>query len=713
MTRRATSYVLVAGLLCVGLSLVPFAVLSGNAPTPEGIWAAYRADRKYGAVQITDPIEDAVFPPEIVAPTFRWKDEQAEADTWLVRIGFEDNEGAPGFLSDREQWTPSDDQWRTIQRRSRGTPARVSIVGVRRAAPGTILSAGHVTIRTSKDEVGAPLFYREVNLPFREAVKDPGKHIRWRFGDVASKKPPAVVLENLPVCANCHSFSASGEILGMDVDYANDKGSYAILPVAEEMTLSNDRIISWNDYKREDGQFTYGLLSQVSPDGKHVVSTVKDRSVFVARPGLEFSQLFFPIRGILAVYSRETGAFHALPGADDPRFVQTNPTWSPDGKFIVFARSKAHPLKTRGNNVLLTEEECREFLEEGKTFLFDLYRIPFNGGKGGTPEPIRGASNNGASNYFARFSPDGRWIVFCKARSYMLLQPGSELYIMPAAGGEARRMRCNTSRMNSWHSWSPNGKWLVFSSKQNGPYTQLFLAHIDPQGRSSPPVVLSNFTAPDRAANIPEFVNVEAGAIRRIRQQFIDDHSFVRAGNEFFKAGDPEGAVRSYRKAIEMNPRNADAHAQLALTRQAQGKLSQAVGHYRKALSIDPGLSYVHYNLGLIRCRQRRVAEGIAHYTKAIEIEPEYAAAHLNLGIALRRQGKLDRAIEHYRKAVAIDPENARAHNNLGNALRQQGKLDRAIEHYIRAIEIDPGYDKARENLRNARRQRGLKGGRN
>ena len=39
------------------------------------------------------------------------------------------------------------------------------------------------------------------------------------------------------------------------------------------------------------------------------------------------------------------------------------------------------------------------------------------------------------SNYFARYSPDGRWIVFCRAKSYMLLQRDSELYILPAEGG--------------------------------------------------------------------------------------------------------------------------------------------------------------------------------------------------------------------------------------------------------------------------------------
>jgi hypothetical protein len=76
--------------------------------------------------------------------------------------------------------------------------------------------------------------------------------------------------------------------------------------------------------------------------------------------------------------------------------------------------------------------------------------------------------------------------------------------------------------MNSWHSWSPNGRWLVFSSKANGPYTQLFLTHIDEQGRSSPPVALDWFTSPGRAANIPEFVNAPPGAIRQVRQEFIE-----------------------------------------------------------------------------------------------------------------------------------------------------------------------------------------------
>ena len=109
------------------------------------------------------------------------------------------------------------------------------------------------------------------------------------------------------------------------------------------MNLGRDNIITWSDFRKRDGKKTFGLLSRISPDGHYVVSTVKDVSVFLPIDNnLAFSQLFFPVRGILCFYDRQTHKFHALPGADDPNYVQSNPVWSPDGKYIVFARSKTY-----------------------------------------------------------------------------------------------------------------------------------------------------------------------------------------------------------------------------------------------------------------------------------------------------------------------------------------------------------------------------------
>ena len=326
----------------------------------EDVLAAYAKHQDTADLEIVYPEDGTLFPPEIVAPTFRWEAGAEGAAVWLIRAEFGDDRAPLNVLSRQPQWTPEPRQWELIKKCSTEQKARVLILGATAGRHPEVVSAGTVTIGTSKDEVGAPLFYREVNLPFVDAVKDPS-HIRWRFGAISSSQPPPVVLEDLPVCGNCHSFPRDGRTLAMDVDYANSKGSYVIAAIQPRMTLAASNVITWNDYRKEDGEQTFGLLSQISPDGRYVVSTVKDKSVFVPMPDLAFSQLFFPVKGILCVYDRQTGAFSALPGADDPAYVQSNPSWSPDGKYIVFARSEAYDLaQTQGQGkVLLTRAECK------------------------------------------------------------------------------------------------------------------------------------------------------------------------------------------------------------------------------------------------------------------------------------------------------------------------------------------------------------------
>jgi len=53
------------------------------------------------------------------------------------------------------------------------------------------------------------------------------------------------------------------------------------------------------------------------------------------------------------------------------------------------------------------------------------------------------------SNNFPKVSPDGRWIVFVRNRTGLLMRPDSQLNIVPFKGGLARRLNCNTQRMNS------------------------------------------------------------------------------------------------------------------------------------------------------------------------------------------------------------------------------------------------------------------------
>ena len=641
-----------------------------------------------GGLEIKYPLDETLFPPEIVAPTFVWSEETEGVEEWMVLLRFDSSDEVLRFPATEPRWRPSEADWARIKERSVERDAEVAVVGL---GPGAkAVSSATVRIRTSKDPVGDSIFYREVPLPFITAVQDPSR-IRWRFGSIDSEDQPPIVLEDLPVCGNCHSFSGDGSVLGLDVDYGNDKGAYAILPVSEQMLLDDEKIISWSDYRKNDGETTFGLLSQVSPDGRYVISTVKDRAVFVATPDIWYSQLFFPIKGILVVYDTETGTYKPLPGADDPEYVQSNPTWSPDGKSIVFARTKAYRKDSIANatSVLLNEKDVPEFVNDKEPFKFDLYRVPFNGGRGGKAEPIEGASHNGKSNYFAKFSPDGKWIVFCKAENYMLLMPDSELYIVPAAGGEARRLRANTPRMNSWHSWSSNGRWLVFSSKANTAYTQLFLTHIDKDGQSTPPVVLERFTGADRAANIPEFVPLPAEAIAKIKEQFLDAYSFLRAGMANERTGNYPAAVKAYERGLAVEPQNVELLNSLGFALFQQGKSKEAVVALEKAVAVDPKHWKSHNNLALaaIDIGELEVAE--AHFRDSLAIKPQ-PAIYNDLGFVLERQGLSEEATRAYRKAIELDPGSGTAQYNLGASLARSGQFAEAESHLRRAIELDP-----------------------
>lgn len=645
-------------------------------------------------ITIDYPEEGSIFPPEITTPTLIWHDASPAATAWQIEVAFSDGSAALHLKASAERmhigeidprcisttnklpeltpeqasawtWKPDEATWDAIKQHSIEHPATVTITGWKRASAGTPESRGAVAIQTSQDPVGAPIFYRDVPLMPSEVQKGVIKPlapsaiplIAWRLRYIG-EPGSHVLFTGLHSCANCHSFSSDGKTLGMDLDGpANDKGLYVLASIKPQMSIRNQDTISWASFKDPTvAQPRIGFMSQVSPDGKFVVTMVKgpegDKgNYYVANfKSYNFLQVFYPTRGILAWYNRATGQMHALPGADDPRFVHTGAVWSPDSKYLVYAQAQARDPYPEGRKLAEYANDPNE-----TPIQYDLYRIPFNGGAGGRPEPIAGASGNGMSNSFPKVSPDGRWIVFVKCHNGLLMRPDSQLYIVPAQGGVARRMKCNTRLMNSWHTFSPNGRWLAFSSKSRSPYTGLFLTHLDAKGNDSPAIYVDNSTAANRAVNIPEFVNIPPGGL-----QTVD-----LPAAEFFRL--------------------FDLAAELA----AKGNEDEAVVEWKKALELNPNDPFANNDLGTHLLKKGRLDEAIVYFQKAVEAKPEYADAQNNLGIALTQEGKLDEASAHLQKAQEDDRRNLQTYYNLGALYYMQGKIPEALAQWREGLQVD------------------------
>lgn len=642
------------------------------------------------SLNITTPFEGAVFPLDITAPTVKWTYKSSKFLDFVAIIVVNGKAEAASDIITKGEWKPKSEQWKNVKEISKGRNAKIIIIGFDKSEPDKIITGSSISVGISKDSVGAPIFYRAVTLPFSYAVENLNT-ITWRLGDISSDKEAPIVLKDMPVCGNCHSFSKDGKTLAMDADYANDKGSYVISEIQKEIILSPDKIITWSDYKREDGEQTFGLLSQISPDGRYVASTVKDRSIFVPVDNLMYSQLFFPVKGIIAIYDRITKQYNALPGADDKQYVQSNPNWSPDGKYLLFTKAPyfKSAVAEKSKKPVLPMEVAREFIDRKRLFKYDIYKIAFNNGKGGTAEPVQGASNNGKSNYFARISPDGKWIVFNQANSFMLLQPDSKLYIMPAQGGTPRLMKCNTSSMNSWHSWSPNGKWLVFSSKLNGPYTQLFLTHIDENGNDSPPVLLENLSVPNHAANIPEFVNIKVDNLSKITERFMymDYYSEIHAHMKL-QSGDFNGAIADFDKAIDLDPTNANLFYKRGLAKRETGKLKEAAIDYDISIKLDPKYYLAYYERGYCRMETQNFKGAFDDFSKAIQNQPDFFMAYYERSVARYYLRDFKGSIEDCSHVISVNPTFFQPYLQRGIAYLELNRRDAACDDFHRAMEL-------------------------
>jgi TolB-like protein/DNA-binding winged helix-turn-helix (wHTH) protein/Tfp pilus assembly protein PilF len=132
-------------------------------------------------------------------------------------------------------------------------------------------------------------------------------------------------------------------------------------------------------------------------------------------------------------------------------------------------------------------------------------------------------------------------------------------------------------------------------------------------------------------------------------------------------------ANEAARKAIEIDPQSAEAHASLALVLHHEWDWSGAEAEFKHALQLDPNYANAHHWYGDYLSVRGRHDEALLEARQALELDPLNLMIGTWTGLRYYLARKYEAAIEQSRNTVELDPNFAAAHLLLGESYTQAG----------------------------------------
>jgi serine/threonine protein kinase/tetratricopeptide (TPR) repeat protein len=150
-------------------------------------------------------------------------------------------------------------------------------------------------------------------------------------------------------------------------------------------------------------------------------------------------------------------------------------------------------------------------------------------------------------------------------------------------------------------------------------------------------------------------------------------------------------ALQEYQKALDMNPRDADAIMGLAGTYERLNRPADAESNLKRAIALRPDYWNGYLALALFYDRQHRVPESIAELQRVIELTPDNATAYSDLGaeyMDLEDAKSRDAAEAAFKKSIQISPTYA-AYSNLGYLYYVEKRYTEAVQNIRRALALN------------------------
>ena len=147
------------------------------------------------------------------------------------------------------------------------------------------------------------------------------------------------------------------------------------------------------------------------------------------------------------------------------------------------------------------------------------------------------------------------------------------------------------------------------------------------------------------------------------------------------------------RKAVELQPDNAEYLYNLGLLFERSQQVQDAVESFRKSIARDSRNVDAYEHLGQNLVIENRYGEAVKAFTAGAQLDPKRARLVTEVADAQQQAGDLDGAIASFQKSLAQDPAQPGVWSKLGIAYKDKGCSsckNKAIEALISAEKVDP-----------------------
>jgi eukaryotic-like serine/threonine-protein kinase len=137
-------------------------------------------------------------------------------------------------------------------------------------------------------------------------------------------------------------------------------------------------------------------------------------------------------------------------------------------------------------------------------------------------------------------------------------------------------------------------------------------------------------------------------------------------------------AESEFKRAIELNPNDAEAHGYYSWFLAPMGRGPEALVEAKRAQQIAPLSSLGNFFVASVLVFTQQWDPAIAQLHSDIELEPNFWFDHCFLGRAYEAKGRLPEAIAEFKTALIIDNDNTEIWSGLGHAYALSGNKSEA-----------------------------------